>query len=161
MGILIRLGMLEERGPGLFRWDAEKRVIGEIVWLMSRNSTYGRYPIVSLRLFVEPPVLVGQYRIFYDCSQKAVGYVLWASVCSDISERIADDHDYKLTLSEWNEGEEIWITDFFVFDGFAMNAARKVVEMFPSRRISYVRRWAGGRENQVRHLTLRAPANSA
>lgn len=123
------------------RWLLTSHAIGEIASLMTRNSQYGCYPIVVIRLYVEPPVLVGQYRIFYDATGTPIGYVTWAFVSDDIADRLRSDHDYVLRLGEWNEGENLWITDFFALSGFTSTLARVIAgEMFPARSLSYLRR---------------------
>lgn len=146
--------MLEERSAGTYRWDAEKLALGELVWLMSRSPLYGGFPIVSLRLYAEPPILTGQYRLFYDERRQAVGYVLWAAVDPEISAQIRIEKDYKLRLSEWNEGEDIWITDFFALRGYVFELAHEVRRMFNGSNVFYVRRWPNGRESVVRRLVF-------
>ncbi len=141
---------LTERSNGLYRWHAEKTAIGEMVWLMGRNPHYAQFQIISLRLFVEPPVLTSQFRIFYDDCRQAVGYVLWASVLPDLSTRISEELDFKLSLSEWNEGHDIWITDFFSYPGYTRSMVRELRKMFSSREVRYVRRWGNGRVSEAR-----------
>jgi hemolysin-activating ACP:hemolysin acyltransferase len=115
-----------------------------MVYLMTRNPVYGRFPVVVVRLHLEPAVLVEQCRIFYDDRGMPIGYVTWAHLAKDVHDRVVADRDYVLKLSEWCEGEHLWVRDFFSLPGYALTVAREAIrEIRPLAPIHYHRRRQG------------------
>lgn len=129
----------------------QAQALGEMVYLMTRNATYGRYPVVAIRLFLEPAVLLNQYRIFYDGQCQPVGYVTWAHLSPDVHQRLAANPDYVLKLSEWTEGPHLWVRDFLALPGFARTIYRGAIQELKPEAI-----WFHGRRSphQVRSYAV-------
>lgn len=122
----------------------QSQAIGEMVHLMARSPLYGRYPLVAVRLYIEPAILVEQYRIYYDGSGRPVGYVTWAHLAEDVHRRLSVDNQYILKLSEWTEGPYFWIRDFLTLPGYARNVAKRALgELRPDAPIYFHRRRTG------------------
>lgn len=61
-------------------------------------------------------MLHGQYHLFKDGSGNLVGYMTWAFLADDTERRLVGDPAVLLHLSEWNEGDRLWILDFVVLN---------------------------------------------
>lgn len=95
----------------------EKR--GIVAHLMSLSPLYGRFPMVSLTVWIDPAILTNQFAIFYDTySGDPVGYVTWAFLAPDVEHRWLTDQKVMLHFSEWNEGDNLWIMDFLALPGY-------------------------------------------
>src|ERR1700721_1895086 len=63
-------------------------VLGEITWLMSQSPLPKQLFISDLEWLVMTPMLLQQFRLFYDQS-KPIGVVFWASVSEEVEARLA------------------------------------------------------------------------
>lgn len=108
-------------GLGTHPSDTEGVVqsLGYIAALMASNPLYRTFPIACLQVWVLPPLAHGQARIFFDEKGGAVGYLTWAFLAEDVADRWINDPKALLHFSEWNEGGDLWIMDFFAVPGFA------------------------------------------
>src|SRR5882757_3865706 len=62
-------------------------VLGEIVWLMSQSPLHKQFFISDLEWFVMTPILLQQFRLFYD-KDKPIGVTFWATVNKEVEERL-------------------------------------------------------------------------
>src|SRR5262245_21689708 len=63
-------------------------VLGEIVWLMSQSPLHKQFFISDLEWLVMAPVLLQQFRLFYD-RDKPIGVAFWATVNAEVEVRLA------------------------------------------------------------------------
>jgi cytolysin-activating lysine-acyltransferase len=109
------------------------RKLGVAAALMMRSPDYQRYPVNCITAWIQPAIMLKQIRFFFDRHGGPVGYMTWAYLAPDVEERLLHDPRFMLHLSEWNEGENLWILDFLAPNGFAKAVVRYAREsMFPS-----------------------------
>lgn len=94
-----------------------ERDMGRVSIAMMRSDDYCQYPIACLTLWVRPAILLEQIHFFYDAAGAYCGYMTWARVAQDVESRLINDPEVLLHVSEWNEGERLWILDFCIFRG--------------------------------------------
>ena len=95
----------------------EKR--GIVAHLMATSKQYRAFPIVSLHVWIDPPIVTNQLAIFYDSySSNPVGYITWALLAPDVEHRWLNDPKVLLHISEWNEGDNLWIMDSLALPGY-------------------------------------------
>lgn len=85
--------------------------LGLAVSVMLGLERYRAYPLACVDYWMRPPVLLDQIQFFYSPTGDVVGYVTWAFLADDVAARLQHDPDVLLHLSEWNEGEQLWIMD--------------------------------------------------
>jgi len=113
------------------------QVLGEIVWLMSQSPLHKQFFISDLEWFVMTPVILQQFRLFYD-QDKPIGVVLWASVDSEVSARLAQGGG-KMRPQDWKSGTELWAVEVIAPFGGAEAMLRDLKEkVFPGREIKAV-----------------------
>jgi cytolysin-activating lysine-acyltransferase len=78
-------------------------VLGEIVWLISQSAEFKQYLISDLEWLVMPPILLRQFKLFYQGSQP-VAVVLYARVSDEVAARI-DAGAPTLRTQDWKSGE--------------------------------------------------------
>lgn len=67
------------------------------------------------RLF--PALRLGQVKVIYNQTRhQPVGYLTWAFLAPDVERRLLADPAAELHVSEWNEGDRVWIMDFVAPD---------------------------------------------
>ncbi len=112
-------------------------VLGEIVWLMSQSKLHKSFFISDLEWFVMTPVILQQFRMFYD-QDKPIGVVLWASVDAEVSARLAQGGG-KMRPQDWKSGNELWAVEVIAPFGGAPAMLKDLKEkVFPSREIKAV-----------------------
>ncbi len=84
-------------------------VLGEITWLLSQSPLHKRMFIQDLEWFVMTPMLLQQFRLFYDQS-KPIGVVLWAHANEDVAEMLGQGIS-KLRPQDWKSGDEVWVVE--------------------------------------------------
>lgn len=58
-----------------------------------------------------PAIALNQIQFYFNDNGAVVGYVVWAFLTPEVADRLSRCHDERLHISEWNEGEELWILD--------------------------------------------------
>jgi len=102
--------------------------IGAVVSLMLQNKRYQFYPMACLIHWIHTPIILDQIKLFYNEKGNPVGYLTWAYLAPDVEEKWVNDPKAMLHISEWNEGEELWIMDFMAPTGFAKVMLNHVME---------------------------------
>lgn len=115
--------MTEARQPDVEHPDADKlRVYGDIAFLAFRSPRHQRMPLGILRESIEPPVELGQFRIFrFDDIPR--GVFTWARLDAGA------ERDYltrgRLDPNAWNSGDRLWIIDLIApYKGLAAGMVR-------------------------------------
>ena|SRR5579859_4895040 len=90
--------------------------LGAVSSVMMRSPIYCQYPVACLAEWIRPAILLGQYQLFHDHGENLVGYMTWALLSKEVEERLIHDPALLLHISEWNEGERLWVMDFVVLN---------------------------------------------
>lgn len=93
--------------------------LGAVVSLMVRDKVYRHFPMACLEAWVRPALQLKQIKIFYGENGGPAGYMTWAYLAPDVERRWIHDADVMFHISEWNEGEALWIMDFVAPTGYA------------------------------------------
>jgi cytolysin-activating lysine-acyltransferase len=138
-------------------------VLGEIVWLMSQSPLHKSFFISDLEWFVMPPVILQQFRLYYDTGTpaepgrpevagKPIGVVLWARVDAEVAARLATGRA-KLRPQDWRSGPEHWVVEIIapfgpVGDGHTSIADAMIADLkekvFPTTPMRVLVAGAGG-----------------
>ena len=92
-------------------------MMGMAVWLMTKSRKYAEYPVACLSAWIEPAILHGQIHFFLGEDGKPNAYATWAWLAPDAERRLVEDPEVLLHVSEWNEGERLWIMDMVSIAG--------------------------------------------
>lgn len=104
--------------------------LGAAVDAMARSDEYCQYPIACLTLWIEPAIFHEQIHFFRDDAGQVCGYITWAWLAEDVEWRLLHDPGVLLHISEWNEGERLWILDFLVHKGNVRSWIREARMLF-------------------------------
>jgi cytolysin-activating lysine-acyltransferase len=104
---------------------------------------------VSLNLW--PAVRLNQIGFLYNSRGSPVAFATWAFVTDEVAQTLLADPNHRLDISEWNEGDQLWLVDFVAPFGEARNLARKLRSIYlpGAWRVRGVRRYADGRQPRV------------
>jgi cytolysin-activating lysine-acyltransferase len=105
--------------------------MGMVAATMTRSSEYCQYPIACLAVWIEPAVLLDQIHFFRDRGDNVVGYMTWALLAEDTEQRLLHDPEVIFHLSEWNEGDRLWIMDFVLLGGRLRAVLKEAGQLFP------------------------------
>ncbi len=94
--------------------------------LWSTSGKHAALGDISRRLW--PAVLHKQIDFLFNSKGIPVGFVTWAYLTEACAQELMRDPDYVLHLSEWNEGDQLWIMDIVSVPGHVRNVARKLRE---------------------------------
>lgn len=135
----------------------ESAQVGYVVHLLC-STPRRAYRLASLTPWVLPAIRLRQIEFYFDSRGQPAGYVTWAFLTDQVAQEYATDHDRLLHLSEWNEGEHLWVIDV-VAPGGNLRAllARWRLSRFPDeRRIHGLRRDGEGLIRRRAGVRLRA-----
>lgn len=91
--------------------------IGSALYIICAGSKYQDYPIASLKNWVVNPAKLKQLHVFTNTEGKKVGYVTWAWFSHTTELRWINNDISALHISEWNEGDRLWIIDLVSMPG--------------------------------------------
>lgn len=120
-------------------------VLGEIVWLMSQSPLHKQFFISDLEWFVMTPVLLQQFRLFYD-QTKPIGVAFWATVNDEVEERLAVGTT-RLRPQDWKSGDRLWVVEVIAPFGGAEEMVKDLkAKVFPQREMKFLTTGAQGRQ---------------
>lgn len=110
------LPLLETPGPDTLR------AYGEALFLALRSPRHAGMTLGTLRQYLEPPLALGQYRIFR-VDGVPRGMVTWARFSPLAEQRFVLGEP--LTLEDWCSGDALWVADILApYRGVAAGIAR-------------------------------------
>jgi cytolysin-activating lysine-acyltransferase len=104
--------------------------VGLAATVMGQSPQYCEYPIACIQLWLEPAIRHNQIKFFRNESGVAVGYITWAWLAEDTEFRLIHDRSVLLHISEWNEGDRLWILDFVLLSGDIRVRLRDAAALF-------------------------------
>lgn len=120
-------------------------VLGEITWLMSQSPLHKQFFISDLEWFVMAPVLLQQFRLFYD-KDKPIGVVFWATVNDEVEERL-ESGTSRLRPQDWKSGNSLWVVEVIAPFGGSEEMVRDLkTKVFAERTLKVLVSNAQGRE---------------
>ena len=131
--------------------------IGTATYLLTR-CRYQVYAAACIRIWLEPAIDFEQIRFYFDAAGKPVGYVTWAWLAKDVAARLVRDPAFALHISEWTEGEELWILDFVAPFGDALDIAADCLQadvFARAKEVNFVRRNQDGSVRRVGRVKRR------
>ena len=134
-----------------------ERQLGRAASAMAKSARYCQYPIACLTLWISPAILHEQIHFFIDDQGGVAGYMTWAVVERDTEYRLLNDPQVLLHISEWNEGDRLWILDFLVVYGEVRTYIREAAALFEEFcEAKSVRRSEDGKVRKVTTWKLRS-----
>ncbi|WP_416222055.1 toxin-activating lysine-acyltransferase [Sphingomonas sanguinis] len=93
----------------------------DLLFKTSRRS----FSLASAHLWLTPPIRLEQMAIRQDVRGSWSAYITWAFLTDEMSNEILNDPPF-LHVSDWNEGENLWIIDAVALPGCMYRLAREV-----------------------------------
>jgi hemolysin-activating ACP:hemolysin acyltransferase len=90
------------------------------------SSTRRTGTLQPLGIHLWPAVRLNQIGFLYNSKGSPVAFATWAFVTDEVAATMIADPDYCMDISEWNEGDQLWLVDFVAPFGEARNLARKL-----------------------------------
>lgn len=85
--------------------------------LMPQAPSHAMRPMRHLDTLVMPAIRHDKIKYFFNDDGHVCGYVIWALLAEDVEERFIRNGSMELHISEWNEGDSLWIIDLLVPHG--------------------------------------------
>lgn len=102
------------------------RVYGDILFLAFRSPRHARMQTALLRHYVEPPVELGQFRIFrFDDVPR--GMFTWGWLNREAEEKLVSGET--LSPEDWQSGDRLWIIDLIApYRGLTASMVRWIMQ---------------------------------
>lgn len=78
--------------------------LGEMTWLLSQSDLHKRLSIGDLEWLLFPPLVLGQYKLFYANAQP-IGLALWAFLTDEIANKLGETG--RLEPNDWCVGFDL------------------------------------------------------
>jgi cytolysin-activating lysine-acyltransferase len=114
---------------------AEK--LGLALQVIFRRGCYLDYPLASIKAWLYPAAQVQQLHIFVGKDQRLLGYMTWAWFVEETEIRWRRGAIDILHISEWNEGDRLWILDFVAMPGHGRLCAWLASSLFPEGTVAH------------------------
>ncbi|PPU94330.1 toxin-activating lysine-acyltransferase [Xanthomonas albilineans] len=127
--------------------------VGKAIQLLMRTDRK-KFSIAATYMWLWPAIRLGQIMTLQTSRGLWVAYATWAYLSPEIaSRRWSCDPPY-LHMSEWNEGNELWLIDFVAPFGNAKELGKLLKRKFATEheRVNYVARHSAGIIMQSRSL---------
>lgn len=125
------------------------RVYGDLAFLAFRSARHARMSVQTLRTYLEPPVLSGQFRIFrFDDVPRAM--YTWAWLGPEAERKLIEGQP--LARADWQSGGHLWIVDMIApYPGLTAQIVRWIMRRGNfAERDFYFRRVEG--DNDTRRI---------
>ncbi|KUJ73417.1 hypothetical protein AVO45_15145 [Ruegeria marisrubri] len=137
------------------------RVYGDVMFLAMRSPHHAGMSVANLRAALEPPVELGQFRIFrFDGVPR--GMFTWANLEPEAEARLVSGQ--ALSFDDWNSGDHLWIIDLIApYRGLTAGMARWIMKPgnFADRDFYFRRVTAGRDTRRIVHVDFDRPEGKA
>jgi len=79
-----------------------------------------------LGIHLWPAVRLNQIGFLYNSKGTPVAFATWAFVTDEVAQMLLADPNYCMDISEWNEGDQLWLVDLVAPSGEARNLVRRL-----------------------------------
>jgi cytolysin-activating lysine-acyltransferase len=104
-------------------------LLGEMAWLLTQSPLHRALAIGDLEWLVMPALIHQQFYVFRD-GERPVGLALWAKCSPEAAKKLDGgmiEPENRLTLEEWNGGDQIWLVDLIAPFATADNRHREIM----------------------------------
>jgi hemolysin-activating ACP:hemolysin acyltransferase len=90
---------------------------------------------------ISAAISCGQVQFFFNDNGTVVGYIVWALLSDEVGERLRSNPHTALHISEWNEGNNLFVLDFAAPYGHIMDILMLAMTtlFFTHKKIFYAR----------------------
>jgi cytolysin-activating lysine-acyltransferase len=123
------------------------KAYGRALQLMTFASKRREQSLKSIAANLWPAIRLRQIEFLYSSHGQVIAFGTWAWLTESVVEAMTTEDGYELHISEWNEGDQLWIVDIFAPYGDARNMVRKMRNLhFPhADRARALRRYGDGK----------------
>lgn len=133
------------------------RAYGDLLFLAFRSPRHARMSVDQLRAYLEPPLLLGQFRLFrFD--GVARGMYTWAWLDAQAERRLITGQP--LAPQDWTSGDRLWIIDIMApYKGLTGSMVRWIMQRghFTDTEFFFRRVGADNRTRRIVHIDFRRP----
>lgn len=104
-------------------------LLGEMAWLLTQSPLHRALTIGDLEWLAMPALIHQQFYVFRD-GERPVGLALWAKCSPEAAKKLDRgmiEPENRLTLEEWNGGDQIWLVDLIAPFSTAENRHREIM----------------------------------
>lgn len=104
-------------------------LLGEMTWLLTQSPLHRHFQLDDLEWLVMPALIHQQFYMFREGDQP-VGLALWAKCKAEAVQKLEGgmiEPENRLSLEEWNNGDQIWLVDLIAPFANAENKHREIM----------------------------------
>lgn len=117
------------KGAGAVPAPTVSHLLGEMTWLLTQSPLHKVFSIADLEWLVMPALIHQQFYLFRDGDQP-VGLAMWAKCSPNAAAKLDRgmiEPENRLTLEEWNSGQQVWLVDLIAPFANADNKQRQIM----------------------------------
>jgi len=131
------------------------RAYGDMIFLAFRSPRHAQMPVGLLRHYLEPPLVLGQFRLFrFD--GVARGLYTWGWLGPEAEHRLITGAP--LAPEDWNSGKRLWIVDIMApYKGLTASMVRWIMapDHFTDEEFFFRRVDDNNRTRRIVHIDFR------
>lgn len=122
-------GLVDSQGQPLSDREAPSadrlRIYGDFSFLALRSTRHSRMSVATLRSYMEPPIVLGQFRVFrFDEVPRAM--FTWGWLGPEAERKLITGE--ALEPTDWTSGDHLWIIDLIApYRGLTAQIARWIM----------------------------------
>lgn len=104
-------------------------LLGEMTWLLTQSPLHRGFSIGDLEWLIMPALIRQQFYLFRD-KQQPVGLAMWAKCSPEAAAKLDKGMvkpENRLTLEEWDSGDQVWLVDLIAPFANAQNRHRELM----------------------------------
>ena len=126
------------------------QALGYVCHLASRTTRYALAPMALLPMWIEPAIWLGQICFLFDGRGQPVAYFTYAYLTKEVENRLLSDPRVTFHISEWKEGDRVWIMDMVAMPGRLRETLSLAAAEFSALgQVAYLRRGVDGQIKKV------------
>lgn len=98
------------------------RVLGEVWAVRYLCKRIDEKGFIEAAPLIDAAIQHDQIKVFYNSFGEPVGYVVWALLSEDVERRFIATQNTRLHLSEWCEGDALWLMEARFAPGYLPDA---------------------------------------
>lgn len=115
--------------------------MGIVLMLLAKMYPTQNISMAYINKILRPAIEHNQLAIFYNDQNDPVAFIIWCKITEDTLYRIEKNLHYDFHISEWDEGDLIWVHNLYTFSDVLISSMKFIKnKLFKDENVLYFNR---------------------